>query len=86
MFWLTKKANNNTEIAELKRQLESAKTQITQLMLERIQLNNEIELLKDYRTAPPQIVVHPIGIVSDISAVPEPANSQIGLLHIKEAI
>jgi hypothetical protein len=85
MFWLTKKANNNTEIAELKRQLESAKAQITQLLLERIQLSNEIELLKDYRTAP-HMTVHPVGIIADISAVPEPANSQIGLLHIKEAI
>ncbi|MBB5374236.1 hypothetical protein [Acidocella aromatica] len=86
MFWQTKKADNGAaEIAELKRQLEKAKEQITQLLLERIQMKNEIELLKDYRGAPPQVVVRPVGIVSDISAVPAPANSQIGLLHTKEA-
>lgn len=86
MFWLTKKVDNSAaEIAELKRQLEYAKNQITQLLLERIQLNNEIELLKDYRSTPPQVVVRPVGIVADLSTVPEPANSQIGLLHIQAA-
>ncbi len=87
MFWQTKKSGSGTaEIVELKRQLEKAKGQITQLMLERIQLQNEVELLKDYRSAPPQVVVRQVGIVADTSAVPEPANSQIGLLHIKEAV
>lgn len=84
MFWSAKKvASVAAENAELKRQLENAKQQITKLTLERIQLVNEIELLKEYRRSPPQVVVRPVGIVTDTGAVPVPANSQIGLLHAK---
>ncbi len=86
MFWHARKTDSAAaENAELKRQLESAKQQITTLMLERIQLKNEIELLKQYRSAPVQVVSRPVGISTDPVMVPQPANSQIGLLHTKVA-
>ena len=86
MFWSAKKvASVAAENTELRRQLENARLQITKLTLERIQLVNEIELLKEYRGVPPQIVSRPVGIGVDSGNVPVPANSQIGLLHAKAA-
>jgi hypothetical protein len=83
-FWRTNSIA--AENAELKRQLERAKSQIMTLMLERIQQSHEIETLKEYRGAPAKAISRLVGIGAEMANVLRPANSEIGWLDPRSLV
>ena len=80
-FWFSKKIDNTAaEIATLQRQLESARRRITQLTLDNMQQAHEIRRLREFRGHEPQPPEPSLIGALRQAELPQPANTQIGLL------